>query len=220
MDRMHITMFKQEEKTWNFDQWADNYDGWVKSDDPVYFRYETVLERVLSLCGAAPGKRILDIGTGTGNLAAGLLGQGAEVVGLDPSQKMLDLAAVKLKGHSRIELRRLDDPFLEIPYEDGSFDSVVSTYAFHHVQPEKKPDCIREMIRVLKPGATCVIGDLIFQSGQAEEVIVGSHDWMEDEYFARIDELLPVFRDLGMKLKSEQYTMVTWVVWAMRPATA
>ena len=212
-------MFKQEEKTWNFDQWADNYDGWVTSDDPVYFRYQTVLERVLSLSGAAQGKRILDIGTGTGTLAAGLLDLGAEVVGLDPSQKMLDKAAMKLEGRPGIELRRLDEPFLEIPYEDASFDAVVSTYAFHHVHPGKKPACIREMIRVLKPLGAWVIGDLIFQSQDDEKVIVGAHDWMEDEYFARIDELLPAFRDLGMKLKSEQYTMVTWVVWANLPPT-
>ena len=212
-------MFKQEEKTWNFDQWADNYDGWVTSDDPVYFRYQTVLERVLSLSGAAQGKRILDIGTGTGTLAAGLLDLGAEVVGLDPSQKMLDKAAMKLEGRPGIELRRLDEPFLEIPYEDASFDAVVSTYAFHHVHPGKKPACIREMIRVLKPLGAWVMGDLIFQSQDDEKVIVGAHDWMEDEYFARIDELLPAFRDLGMKLKSEQYTMVTWVVWANMPPT-
>lgn len=209
-------MFKQKEKTWNFDQWADSYDGWVTSDDPVYFRYDTILERVLSLSGAARGKRVLDIGTGTGNLAARLLDLGAEVVGLDPSQKMLDKAAVKLKGRSGIELKRVEEPFLEIPYPDGSFDAVVSTYAFHHVHPGKKAACIREMMRVLKPGGTWVIGDLIFQSAGDEKVIVGAHDWMEDEYFARVDELLPIFKDLGMKLKSEQYTRVTWVVWAKR----
>jgi len=210
-------MFEQKEKTWNFDQWADQYDGWVTSDYPVYFRYDTILARVLSLSGAARGKRVLDIGTGTGNLAARLLDLGAEVVGLDPSQKMLDKAAVKLEGLSGIELRRVEEPFLEIPCEDGSFDAVVSTYAFHHIHPDKKPACIREMMRVLKPGGTWVIGDLIFQSQEDEKVMVGAHDWMEDEYYARIDELLPVFRDLGMMLKSEQYTVVTWVVWAMRP---
>ena len=212
-------MSEQEEKTWNFDQWADNYDGWVTSDDPVYFRYDTILERVLLLSGAARGKRILDIGTGTGNLAARLLDLGAEVVGLDPSQKMLDKAALKLESRQGIELERSDEPFLKIPHADGSFDAVVSTYAFHHVHPDKKPACIRETMRVLKPGGTWVIGDLIFQSEEDEKAAVEAHDWMEDEYFARIDELLPVFRDLGLMLKSEQYTMVTWVVWATLPSS-
>ncbi|MGD8627992.1 MAG: class I SAM-dependent methyltransferase [bacterium] len=213
-------MFEQKEKTWDFDQWADNYDGWVTSDDPVYFRYETILERVLSLSGAARGKRVLDIGTGTGNLAGRLLDRGARIVGLDPSQKMLDKARVKLEGRPGIELRRVEDPFLEIPYDDESFDAVVSTYAFHHVHPDKKPECVREMMRVLKPGGTWVIGDLIFQNERDEKAIVRAHDWMEDEYFARIDELLPVFRDMGVKLKSEQYTLVTWVLWATRQPAA
>jgi putative AdoMet-dependent methyltransferase len=207
----------EQEKTWDFDQWADTYDGWVSADDPIYFRYDTVLARVLSLSGAARGKRILDIGTGTGNLAAHLLDLGAEVVGLDPSQKMLEKAAVKLEGRHGIELKRVEEPFLEIPYGDGSFDAVVSTYAFHHVHPEKKPACIREMMRVLKPGGTWVVGDLIFQSEDDEKMMVDAHDWMEDEYFARVDELLPVFRDMGMMLKSEQYTMITWVVWTIKP---
>jgi len=210
----------EQERIWDFDQWADTYDGWVLSDDPVYFRYDAVLARVLALSGAAPGKRILDIGTGTGNLAAHLLDLGAEVVGLDPSQKMLDRASVKLEGRPGIELKRVEEPFLEIPYGDGSFDAVVSTYAFHHVHPGKKPACIIEMMRVLKPGGAWVVGDLIFQSEDDETKVVEAYDWMEDEYFARIEDLLPVFRSLGMKLKSEQYTMITWVVWTMRPETA
>ncbi len=210
-------MVEQKEKIWNFDQWAESYDGWVTSDDPTYARYDTVLGRVLSLSGAAGGKRILDIGTGTGNLALHLLDRGAEVVGLDPSQKMLDIAGEKLSGHPRIELKKVDEPFLKIPYGDASFDAVVSTYAFHHVHPSKKPGCIAEMMRVLKPGGEWVIGDLIFQSEEDERAALNAWDWMEDEYYARIEDLVPLFRDLDMVLKSEQYTAITWVVWATKP---
>lgn len=213
---MRILMAKQE-KTWDFDQWADAYDGWIASEDPIYARYDAVLGRVIGLSGAARGKRILDIGTGTGNLAVRLLDLGAEVIGLDPSQKMLDIAAAKLKGRGSIELEKVEHPFVSIPHADQSFDAVVSTYAFHHVHPDRKPGCICEMMRVLKPGGAWVIGDLMFQDRDREQAALDFLDWMEDEYYARVDELLPVLRDMGMVLKSEQYTTITWVVWTEKP---
>ena len=40
---------------------------------------------------------------------------------------------------------------------------------------------------------------------------------VEDEYFARIDELVPVFKAMGMDLDSQQFTPVTWVLWALKP---
>jgi putative AdoMet-dependent methyltransferase len=209
----------QKEKTWDFDQWAEDYDGWVSSEDPIYARYDVVLGRVVELSGAATGKRILEIGTGTGNLAGLLLSRGAEVAGLDPSRKMLDRAAMKLAGNQGLKLQHVHEPFLSLPFEANSFDAVVSTYAFHHVHPDKKTKCVCEMLRVLKPGGVWVIGDLMFQNADEEKEALDSHDWMEDEYYARIDELLHVLRDRGLVLKSEQYTMIAWVVWAEKPAS-
>ncbi len=205
-----------DEKTWDFDEWAETYDRWVDSDDPVYARYDDVLDRVAELSGAAPGWKILDIGTGTGKLAERLLVQGAKVIGLDPSQKMLDKAAAK-PGCRGMELIHLQEPFFNLPYPDEVFDAVVSTYAFHHVFPAKKAACINEMVRVVKPGGSWVLGDLIFRNGAAEKAALERYDWMEDEYFARIDELSPVFKSLGMDLHSRQFTPVTWVLWAVKP---
>ena len=205
-----------EEKTWDFDEWADGYDGWVDSDDPVYARYSEVLGRVVDLSGAAPGRKVLDIGTGTGKLAGRLLAQGAKVIGLDPSQKMLDKAAGK-PGCQDADLICLKEPFLRLPYPDATFDAVVSTYAFHHVFPPKKAACINEMVRVLKAGGAWVLGDLLFENEAAEKAALEHYEWIEDEYFARIDELSPIFSNLGMGLHSQQFTPVTWVLWAVKP---
>jgi putative AdoMet-dependent methyltransferase len=205
-----------DEKIWDFDQWADTYDGWVHSDDPVYARYDEVLDRVVEISGAAPDRKILDIGTGTGELAERLRARGAAVIGVDPSSKMLGKAAAR-PGCRGVELVCLKEPFLKLPYGDQSFDAVVSTYAFHHVYPPKKAACIREMVRVLRGGGQWVLGDLIFETGAAEKTALERYEWMEDEYFARIDDLIPVFRGLGMKLHSQQFTPVTWVLWAEKP---
>jgi putative AdoMet-dependent methyltransferase len=204
-------------KTWDFDQWADSYDGWVTSDDPVYARYDEVLDLVVRLAKAARGALVLDVGTGTGNLALRLAAVGAQVVGLDPSSRMLALAHEKLGECTKIELRQVDQPFLAIPYPDDHFDAVVSSYAFHHVPRPRQHDGIREMVRVLEPGGVWVLGDLIFANEYAERATLDRCDWMEDEYYPRIEELRPTFTKLGMDLDSKQFTPVTWVLWGVKP---
>ncbi|MFH1312451.1 MAG: class I SAM-dependent methyltransferase [Candidatus Eisenbacteria bacterium] len=206
----------EEWKTWNFDEWADSYDDWVTSDDPVYARYDEVLRMVVSHAKPSAGRTILDVGTGTGNLAQLLAEKGARVVGLDPSRRMLALARGKGCIEAGIDLCLTDSPFLSIPCPDQSFDAVVSTYAFHHVPRPMQADGIHEMLRVLKPGCPWVMGDLIFKNAKAERAALERYGWMEDEYYARIEELRPVLADFGMDLDSRQFTPVTWVIWATK----
>jgi len=203
--------------TWDFDATADEYDGLVAGASALYARYAEVLDAVVQRAGAGPGRRVLDIGTGTGNLALRCLDRGAGVVGLDPSAGMLEKAREKVKGDRRAELRRVDQPFLNVPYRDGCFDAVVSTYAFHHIPPPRKPHSIAEMLRVIKPEGRWVLGDLVFESERAERQALTRYAWLEDEYFARLDELRPVFAQHGLTLHAQQFTPVTWVLWTAKP---
>jgi hypothetical protein len=41
--------------------------------------------------------------------------------------------------------------------------------------------------------------------------------WLQEEHFVQIEELRPVFADLGMELNSRRFTPVTWVLWAIKP---
>ena len=202
---------------WDFEVAADDYDGLVAAASALYARYAEVLDAVAQRAGASPGQRILDIGTGTGNLALRCLDRGASVVGLDPSTRMLQKAREKVEGDHRADFRQVDQPFLQVPYRDGSFDAVVSTYAFHHIPPPRKPDSIAEMLRVIKPEGRWVLGDLAFESEPAERHALTCYAWLEDEYFARLDELRPVFAQHGLTLHSQQFTPVTWVLWTTKP---
>lgn len=208
---------RENEKTWNFDNWADRYDKAVAADSQLYAQYDRVLDMVVEIANVSPGKRVLDIGTGTGNLALRCLTRGATVVGLDPSKRMLAKAREKVSDDLRAEFHQVNEPFLHIPYSDASFDTVVSTYAFHHIPHRLKPDSVREMVRVLKPGGLWILGDLIFENEQVERRALRKYRWLEEEYFARIEDLRSVFTELGMELNSRQFTPVTWVVWAIKP---
>jgi putative AdoMet-dependent methyltransferase len=205
------------EKTWNFDSWADRYDKAVASDSQQYYaHYDQVLDAVAELASPVPGKRVLDIGTGTGNLALRCLARGAEVIGLDPSEQMLRHARSKAPRASGVEFHQVDDPFLHIPYPDSHFDAVASTYAYHHIPHRLRSDSVHEMVRVLKPGGRWVLGDLVFETEQAELSALGEYRWLESEYFARIDDLREAFDELGMTVNAQQVTPVTWVLWSSK----
>ena len=198
----------------SFDRWAENYDNSIASDDGCFGRYEEVLDAVVAAARAQPGMQILDIGVGTANLALRCVARGAHVVGLDPSAGMLAKAREKVDRDTSIELIRSAQPFLSTGYPDDIFDAVVSTYAFHHVEHETKPDAVREMARVLKPGGVIAIGDLIFEHAQAEQEALQEYDWLDKEPFSRLDELRAEFSRLGMTLDCHQYTPVSWVIHA------
>jgi len=204
-------------KTWNFDEMAERYDEMTASSSTYYARYDDVLDAVVEVAMVSPGKRVLDLGVGTGNLAIRCLDLGAEVVGLDPSEAMLAKAREKVGRNRAVELARVEEPFPRIPYPGSSFDAVVSTYAFHHVPHASKPGSVREMVRVIRPGGIWVMGDLMFEDEEAERSALREYEWLEEEYFARIEDLRLRFGELGMELRSRQFTPVTWVVWAAKP---
>ena len=206
----------ENEKSWDFDGWADRYDETVAADSRLNARYDEVLDFVAEIANVSAQTTVLDIGTGTGNLALRCLAHGAKVIGLDPSGQMLANAIKKVGDNPKVEFRQVEAPFLDIPYPDGSFDAVVSTYAFHHIPHRLKLNSVYEMIRVLKPGGRWVLGDLMFKDEKAEQEALRQYEWLDEEYFEYIEELRTLFVALGMELNAKQFTPVTWVLWTVK----
>jgi SAM-dependent methyltransferase len=97
-------------------------------------------------------RRILDLGTGDGRLLALLRIDRPESqgVGLDLSEPMLDAARHRFSGDERVELRR-HDMALPLP-EIGTFDAIVSCFAIHHLEHERKRSLFGEIFERLEPG--------------------------------------------------------------------
>lgn len=208
---------EEQFKTWNFDDVAHRYDRLVRRERGIYAGYGRLLHRVAELAAVGPRRRALDLGMGTGNLSLQLLARGATVVGLDPSEAMLELARVKVGLNPRAVFLQSPQPFLTIPYADSSFDAVVSTLAFHHVPPKHKPVAVGEMMRVLRPGGRWVLGDLVFLDEAAErKALRRQRPALEEEYFTRVVEIRPLFAEHGIDLHAEQLTAVLWVLWGRR----
>jgi len=203
--------------TWNFNGIANRYDEMVSSDSLLYANYDDVLDTVIKTANPQYGHIVLDIGTGTGNLALRCKSENFNVVGLDPNEAMLTIARTKNSSVSNIKFEKAEDPFLKIPYPDRYCDALITTYAFHHIPDNLKPESIREMIRVIKPGGSWVVGDLAFEDRKSEQQALRKYKWLEKEYFIIIDEIMPVFQELGMELQCKQVTPVTWILWSLKP---
>ena len=104
--------------------------------------------RLLDLAAPVRGRRALDLATGTGDIALALAAQGADVVGLDITHRMIELARRKPAGLGSV--RFLVGDMLALPFPNGSFDVVTIGYGLRNV-----PDlgtALDEVARVLKPG--------------------------------------------------------------------
>ena len=117
--------------------------------------------RVIDLARLAPGRRLLDLGCGTGTLV--LLARrrhpDATVIGVDGDPTILAIARRKAR-RAGIPVQLDEGMAYALPYADGSFDAVVSTLTFHHLTPDQQARALAEARRVLRPGGRLVIADL------------------------------------------------------------
>jgi demethylmenaquinone methyltransferase/2-methoxy-6-polyprenyl-1,4-benzoquinol methylase len=106
--------------------------------------------RAADLAGAGPGKRVLDVATGTGDLAVEMAGRGAEVVGMDFSEKMLELARAKAPG-----VRFDAGDAQALGYDADSFDAATVGFGARNFGDLRQG--LSEMTRVVKPGGRVVV---------------------------------------------------------------
>jgi demethylmenaquinone methyltransferase/2-methoxy-6-polyprenyl-1,4-benzoquinol methylase len=107
--------------------------------------------RLIEAARVGHGCRILDLATGTGDLAFLAAARGASVVGLDITWRMLELAAAKRRGDAPGFVRA---DMLELPFADESFDVITTGYGIRNV-----PDlggALDEIARVVRPGGRFV----------------------------------------------------------------
>jgi demethylmenaquinone methyltransferase/2-methoxy-6-polyprenyl-1,4-benzoquinol methylase len=106
--------------------------------------------RAADLARVGPGSRALDVATGTGDLAIELAGRGASVVGLDFSERMLELARAKAPG-----IEFVQGNALELQHPDASFDAVTVGFGARNFSDLDRG--LAELARVTRPGGRVVI---------------------------------------------------------------
>jgi demethylmenaquinone methyltransferase/2-methoxy-6-polyprenyl-1,4-benzoquinol methylase len=146
---------KKEQVAQMFDTISENYDGLNKI---ISFGTDAKWkQKILKMVAAKQPTTILDIATGTGDLAILFAKTSAtEIIGLDISQGMLDI------GKKKIEVQKLDTKIQmvlgdgeNIPYADNYFDVITVAYGVRNFEHLEKG--LSEILRTLKPGGQFII---------------------------------------------------------------
>jgi ubiquinone/menaquinone biosynthesis C-methylase UbiE len=123
-----------------------NYTDISKTYDDYRAYPESLIKKIMALGRISTGKKVLDLGCGTGNIASQLQkAVKADVIGVDASFAMLKVA----KGKS-LEVICADIDNASLPFRDGSFDTVMVAYVIHQIK--NLEFLLSECYRVLSNG--------------------------------------------------------------------
>jgi ubiquinone/menaquinone biosynthesis C-methylase UbiE len=127
---------------------------WSAGDYPALSdRIADVGELAVDRAGVGPGMRVLDVACGPGNAAIPAARAGAEVTGLDLVPELLEHGREKAAA-TGVEIDWVEGDAEELPFEDGAFDRVLST--FGHMFAPRHRRTADEMARVCRRGGAIV----------------------------------------------------------------
>jgi SAM-dependent methyltransferase len=141
-----------------WDDLAEWYNGWVGKDGSKYHN-KLAIPTVLDLLKPQAGERILDVGCGQGVLSPHISQAGADYVGIDVSEKLLELAEQHHGGDSTsdktVTFKQMSSTQLHTHFEPESFDAAVFMLSIQDMNP--LPPIFKSAAKVLKPGGRIII---------------------------------------------------------------
>ncbi len=150
---------------------------------------------IIEMAKIRPGDKVLDVGCGSGNLtltAKKYVGPSGSACGIDAAPEMIEVARKKAtrSGYEAVfELGLIE----KIPYQESTFDVVISRLVIHHLPDDLKRRGFEEVFRVLKPGGRIFLADFKPPStpilAQVASVLVG-HQMMMRSNVERIPPML------------------------------
>ncbi len=147
----------------------------------------SILRPLRAALDPAPGRRLADVGGGTGNYSQALEREGWQPVVVDRSPQMLSRAAAK-------GLQTIEADATKLPFRDASFDAVMLVSMLHHVADP--PAALAEARRILRPGGRLAL--MVYTREDIEDLWVGdlfpsTRAWMTASHqpLAALLELLP-----------------------------
>ena len=141
----------------------ETYLDAVRAEVPVY---DDLQRAVAAATEGRPATRVLDLGTGTGETARGVLAvhPNASLVAVDASPEMVALAAATMP-EADVRVGRLEDVL-----PPGPFDLVISALAVHHLSPTGKQQLFRRIAEELAPDGRFVLADVVIPTDPGDAV--------------------------------------------------
>jgi ubiquinone/menaquinone biosynthesis C-methylase UbiE len=172
-----------------------------------FFNDAETLARMREAAALTPTSRVLDVACGPGIVVAALAPHAGEVVACDITPAMLERTAARCAKAGLTNVRCVPGTAEALPFEDASFDVVVTRAALHHF-----PDpaaAVREMARVLRPGGRAVILDSTSSENADESALHNALEILRDPSHARMlpkGELLALLPAAGLA----QISLAEW----------
>jgi len=175
--------------------WARFYDAasWLLS----FGRAPAIRRMTLEMADVKPGESVLDVGCGTGSLALAAkvaVGPEGSVRGIDASPEMIEQArrkAMKAGAEADFRVALIE----ELPFGEGEFDLVLSSFMLHHLPDGVKRKGLAEVRRVLKRGGRFLAVDFggTSQSVTGHLLSIFGHAHGQ----ASLEALAPVLEEAG-----------------------
>jgi ubiquinone/menaquinone biosynthesis C-methylase UbiE len=146
-------------------------DQFTRQAEPFVRRHQHhdrgLLDAMAACVGVAPDDAVLDVACGPGIVSCYFATRARHVTGVDIVPAMLERAQ-RLQAESRVEnVTWKLGSCTDLPFENGSFDCVVTRFSFHHfIDPEI---ALREMVRVTRPGGNVLVCDVAPRSDVQEQ---------------------------------------------------
>lgn len=144
---------------------------------------------------------ILDVACGPGIVSAALAPHAQEVVAFDLTPEMLAQARQRCASAGIDNVSFREGSASDLPFADNSFDAVVTRLSIHHFQAPERP--MAEMARVLKPGGTLVVADVISSEVPEESELHNAIEVLRDPSHVRMlpaSELAALIEAAGLTI--------------------
>ncbi|MGG3574221.1 class I SAM-dependent methyltransferase [Bacillus gobiensis] len=203
-----------------FDEWADSYDQTVAGADPEYAEVFSNYDHILQTVASEANGVVLEFGVGTGNLSEKLLNGGLVVYGVEPAKMMRNEAKKKLPSLSLFE-----GDFLSYSLPIDSVDTIVSTYAFHHLNDVEKEQALKQYYELLNKKGKILFADTLFESSESKQKAIRNakcqnyNKLAEDlmtEHYTTLPILKEMMERIGFQVHFKQMNPFVWIIDAVK----
>ncbi len=180
------------------------------------------LNRMVQLAELTGAEKVLDAGCGAGHTALAFAPHVAEVIAYDLTPSMLDQVNRLASERSIANLTTQQGDVENLPFEDGTFDRVVSRYSAHHWP--HPANALSEIYRVLKPGGQFILSDIVAAEEAALDTFLQVVEFIRDPSHVR-DHSISQWGSLLHAAGFSSEVLFTWDVsldfdsWVERMAT-
>lgn len=204
MKSIHTDKFNHNDVSRGYD------DDVADENNPVRTGYKELLEWMGEQ--TQNSNVLIDLGCGTGNTVLAL-NRFQKVYCVDISEKMIAIAKEKIKKTDNIVFIQ-EDLLAFFDNFDEKVDTVVSTYAIHHLTPDEKKELFYRIHSILKDDGKFICGDLMFENKLFEAVMRKKYpelvEGFDEEFFWDVEHETSVLTKIGFNVIKKRFSDLSW----------